>query len=126
MNAREIYGLQRSQRIQAIKAIREAGNLGLKEAKDVSDAALQLPEAKAIQLIAEAIGEVQQTKIVTKRGAEVRSWNGAMLAQMILDDGKLVISDGDGYKTLVFPADILDSIIDALDTLRDKYNGPMA
>jgi hypothetical protein len=118
MKAAEIYHLAvNDQRIHAIKAIREQSGLGLKEAKDVSDQAMVLPPNQGVPLIAQAIGEVPQTKIVTKRAAEVRAWNNTMQAQVLVDGEKLVIADGDGFKSLTFDADLLPSIIEALQTL---------
>jgi hypothetical protein len=119
MRAHEIYNMAtHNQVIQAIKEVRQMScGLGLKEAKDVIDAAKVLPPAQGVAHIAKAIGEVPQTKIVTKRAAEVRAWNNALEVQALVDGDKLVIADGDGYRSLTFNADLLPSIIEALQTL---------
>jgi hypothetical protein len=127
MKAHEIYNLAvNDQRIQAIKAIREQSGLGLKEAKDVSDAAMVLPPNQGVPLIAKAIGEAPQTKVVTRRGAEVRSWNHALEAQVLVENGKLIIADGYGTRSLTFDEHLLPSIIEALQTLIVQTGPAMA
>lgn len=114
------YTARAGQKITAIKDLRNHpnANLGLKEAKDVIDAAVVEPtEAQGIARIASVIGHGIQTKVHVKRGAEVKSWNGQTLAQFVVENGKFVVASGDGYDQIVFPADILDSVIEALKTL---------
>lgn len=121
MKAKDIYDLALAGlKIQAIKELRQAGQMGLKEAKDVIDQALVDPTpAQGVNRIAQSMGQAPYT-IVPKRTVQVRDTVGVATFVASMDEQKLVIGDANN-RTVSFSADMLHTVIEALGTLVQHY-----
>lgn len=110
MNAQDIWSLvKENTKIEAIKELRVATTLGLKEAKDVIDMAVSYgDDRRAVLLISEALGVKVGLTIV--RTAEV--FAGPNLIAAVSNNGAYVtISAG---SVMEFPTSHIDNVIEAL------------
>lgn len=119
------------QKIMAIKAMRETygslgSNLGLKEAKDFVERLMNLAYTARYNLILAELHSlrvehrdnvIRTPKVFKTTGADLRDFNGVMIAQCVIREDTLTIADGYGTTSVSFPAADLDGIIDMLQAL---------
>jgi len=117
-------------KIQIIKDLRDrygefGGAIGLKEAKDRIEQLMQFSYATRVGWLEEefrALEEAQRPpdirtpRVVTHSGAELRDFNGSMIAQCSVTGPNLVISSGDGLTSITFHTADLDGIIEMLQS----------
>lgn len=115
VNANEIYDLlSRGLKIQAIKEIRQVAGIGLKEAKDVADAAeRERYRSEGVRIISRALAASEQYTISVHHTIELHTrdnhWQGSIVS------GPETVTITDGVRRLVtFPASMIPTLIEAL------------
>lgn len=122
--AQVIYAESKDSKIQAIKMLRERSGLGLKEAKDVIDAAMLDTWDSAVQRIAAALTGPNYSdngRIYMTVECDVRAANNFRIGLVNADHEMVKITDNNGSEVRFFMENI-DQVIEALVSAKYALN----